>query len=1138
MFKQKTRSTLLSIIVALSILVSCGGSVLADPVDPQQGDTTANTEQAGPEDPADSKDSVDPADTKDPENQEEPEEPAEPAKVRGAKSGDSASGDSFGNGLSWSLSSAGELVISGEGAIPDYTSASGAPWADQTNEIITITIDEGITSIGAYAFSGCSSATSINLPTSGITSIGDRAFENCGFKAFSMPYSVRTIGEGAFYGCSSLANLSISYSATSIGEYAFSGCAFQGISIPYNLTSISNGMFANCPNLNSIYLDSNIISIGESAFSGCTNLSNVYMSDSLKTIGKQAFMNSGIQSLSIPKNITVIKTETFSGCTNLERITFGESLTTIETLAFSGCTKLTSITINDPIASIAAGAFSGCSALATVNSYVDPDKLTWGASADDFISGKGTKCLVPSRYAAAYTSKFADLNLAFESSVLGNGTCGDNATWLLDGDGTLIISGTGAMYDFNDNDPTWDSVSYRIKHVVINSGVTSVGNYAFSNYGSIESVTLSETVSSIGDYAFSDTNNLRTVNLSEGLTVIKDGAFQESAIKSLTIPSGVTTIGYAAFDKSQLESITFAENSKLKNIPEKTFNYCTNLKSIVIPDSVTSIGIRAFYGCEDLSEVVLPKNLSEIGAYAFCQCQELESITIPGSVALWGVNSFQECLNLTSVTICDGVKEIPDAAFRDCPSLSSVTMADSITKIGVSAFFINVDDATGSLQSITLPSKLTNIGAFAFNGQVLTSLTIPGGVETIDEQVYGENYSLTSLTFLKGTKTISDDAGLSSFMIKSVSVPSTVTFIGYNAFGGVFLEDLYLYPNPDNLINFDHDDTNINSSTKIHVLNEYLLAYQLKYSDIKDQFVGDLDPNGEAQINTGAGIHLYGYTLSLAGDVGVNFWFNIDDKYLDNDNYILFTVNGQEQTVKVSEAASTSNSDYLAFRCGVAAKEMSDEITAQFFLADGTPLGDAYTYSVREYANYILTHDSYSQYAKTLVKAMLNYGASSQKHFGYNTSALANAILPEDERVPSIATPNNITFDAFDTGYLNPEKVSLVLNSTVSLKLYFNKTDAQGKVFKIGDTTLRTITSGSYLVVYVDNITAMQFCSLVTIDVYQNNAKLGSVNYVPAKYCKLVVGMPNDDVITDDLKLTVSALYYFGRAAENYVAHS
>ena len=251
---------------------------------------------------------------------------------------------------------------------------------------------------------------------------------------------------------------------------------------------------------------------------------------------------------------------------------------------------------------------------------------------------------------------------------------------------------------------------------------------------------------------------------------------------------------------------------------------------------------------------------------------------------------------------------------------------------------------------------------------------------------------------------------------------------------------------------------------------------------------------------------------------------------------MLFTVNNRTQKVLVSEAERAQGSPrYRIFSCGVAAKEMTDKVTAQFYLYDGTPVGSEYTYTVREYANYILTHDSYSQKAKTVVKAMLNYGACSQTYFNYRTSSLANSVLPESERCPSIASPNGIGYKTDDYGILIPERVSLSLDSTITLKLYFNSKDVDGFEFRRNGRTLTTSRSGEYTVVHVDRIPALDIHSAVVVDVYRNNNYVGKFGYSPAKYCKIVLGMNNDGTITDELKLLVSTLYDFNIALRNYV---
>ena len=972
--------------------------------------------------------------------------------------------------------------------MPDFSSKEDRPWKEYEYSIQFVRIEEGVTHIGDNSFAQLHAMSNAYYPSSSLKSIGKYAFEGSdNFNSGILPDSITSIGDKAFYADASIQTIHLPSELTSVGEAAFSKCGFKSITLPDKLTYVSKEMFAGCGKLNFVYFSHSITSVGEGAFKECPNLHDVYMYESVKTFGKGIFKNSTLYSFTCPELITVIPEDTFSGCKELRWVQFGDKLETIEANAFYGCSEMTEITIDDSVKSIAAGAFAGCSKLATVNAFVDPAKLTWGASANDFIADKGTTCIVPGRYYDAYVAKFGNLNLNIVSNIFGQGSCGENLTWIVDGDGTMIISGTGPMYDYEAQSQPWYGLNSKIKKVVVESGVTSIGDYAFAGvFGSLTKVTLSDTVKSIGSKAFYSTNNLEGIVLPEGLTTIKANAFEESAIKSVNIPSTVTTISREAFMN------------------------CNRLKAIDLHDKITTIEYKAFTGCNDL-----------------------QSVTIPGSIETWEEYTFSQS-GVESVTICEGITSIAPNTFYECINLSEVNLPSSLTSIEGGAFFIDYESHYGSLESITLPANLSYIGGWAFSGQLIRSIAIPSGV-TLEYSALGGCPSLNSITFLSGITSIDDDLCYDSEMIKSVTIPSTVTYVGYRAFyEGLYMEDIYLYPAPANVaLNFDPGYSNINSDTKIHVLQQYLDDYKTKYEYIADQFVGDLDPNGEGMIDIGTGAHLYGYNLSLAGDIGVNFWFKIDENYLDPDNYIKFTVNGQEQIVKVSEATDgPSGSGAKIFRCSVVAKQMSDTITAQFYTANGFPDGSTYSYTIMEYANYILTHSNYTDRDKNITKAMLNYGASAQKYFKYKTETLANSVLPASEREVAIKDYTDIPLEQNLQTYAEPAMVSLILNTTITLKLYFHPEDVEGLTIKYGNKVLEKTVNGDYVSVKIENIPANSISSRYGVTFFdENNQFLGQTMYCPTQYIRLVLSQPEGDAVyNDDLKRLVSALYDFNRS--------
>ena len=298
------------------------------------------------------------------------------------------------------------------------------------------------------------------------------------------------------------------------------------------------------------------------------------------------------------------------------------------------------------------------------------------------LSGLLVLCLI---FSLLPVSAFAD--------TAKSGTCGDNLTWTLQ-DGVLTISGTGNMKNYsmqkvNDKYITtapWGEYYDTIKSVVIEAGVTSIGDYAFYKCSSLASVTIPDSVTSIGSSAFSFCSSLASVTIPDSVTTIGDWAFYNcSSLTSVTISDSVTSIGSSVF-----------------------YN-CSSLASVTIPDSVTSIGERAFCDCSSLASVTIPDSVTSIGGGAFCDCSSLASVTIPNGVTSIGGSVFYGCSSLASVTIPNSVTSIGNSAFYGCSSLASVTIPDSVTSIGSSVF-----EGCISLASVTIPDSVTSIGDYAF----------------------------------------------------------------------------------------------------------------------------------------------------------------------------------------------------------------------------------------------------------------------------------------------------------------------------------------------------------------------------------------------------------------------------------------
>ncbi len=286
-------------------------------------------------------------------------------EVSGASSG------ACGASVNWALDDNGTLTISGTGEMYSYNNSSysnPSPWRKSTDLKVVI-VEDGVTSIGSYAFLMCSNLESIVMPNT-VTSIGDGAFYYCwNLESVTIGNSVTSIGNYAFWDCNKLESIVMPNTVTSIGSNAFFNCSsLTSVVIPEKVTSIGNGAFMICSKLASIDIPDSVTSIGDAAVSECSSLESIVIPEAVTRIGNNVFQNcSKLESIVIPEEVTYLGGYAFSGCSNLASITIPEEVTRIENGAFSGCSSLASITIKGSVTYIGWDVFQNCSKLESID---------------------------------------------------------------------------------------------------------------------------------------------------------------------------------------------------------------------------------------------------------------------------------------------------------------------------------------------------------------------------------------------------------------------------------------------------------------------------------------------------------------------------------------------------------------------------------------------------------------------------------------------------------------------------------------------------------------------------------------------------------------------------------------------------
>ena len=654
-------------------------------------------------------------------------------------------------------------------------------WAFAGCSLTSIAIPSSVSSIGNYALAGCS-FTSIDIPSS-VSSIGNYAFADCDITSITIPSSVISIGDFAFNACNNLnsvilsdginsvgisafadcANLSsvtIANSVTSIGKYAFYNCeSLTSITLPSSLTSIEEGVFANCHSLAYVSTPEGLKSVGDFAFYGCS-FSSFTIPSSVTSIGYYAFYHcDNLTSITIPDNVTIIRQDTFSYCLSLSSITLSSSLKIIEAEAFSHCSSLPFIILPLSVTVIGQEAFNSCSSLSSITIPSSVNVIDSGAFADcSGLTSITVKAMTPPQ---GYQGMFYNTN---------------NCPIYVPAESVQLYKQSWSAYaDRIQAMPQPNNVIYYTSSngQIVTPYATNVfgANIVSNEYvGGQGVMTFDGDVTQIGQNAFQGCVTLSSVDIPKSVTVLGSHAFWNcSGLTSIEIPNSVTSIGINPFagctDMTTIvvesdNPVFDSRNNCNAVIETDSGDLVSGCKSTVIPNSVTSIASWGFQSCSGLTSIEIPNSVTFIGQYAFQDCSGLTSIEIPSSVTIISNNPFYGCSGLTSMIVASD-NPVYDSR-NNCNAIIKTTSGELIS----------------GCQSTVIPNSVTGIGPYAFYGCTgLTSIEIPDPVTVINQFAFYGCTGLTSVTISHSITTIGSNAfercsGLGSVTIFATSPPS------------------------------------------------------------------------------------------------------------------------------------------------------------------------------------------------------------------------------------------------------------------------------------------------------------------------------------------------------------------------------
>ena len=788
--------------------------------------------------------------------------------------------------------------------------------------------------------------------------------------------SVTSIGENAFYGWAELTSVTIPDSVKSIGAYAFTYCTeLTSVTIPASVTSIGKYTFSWCTSLSEVTIPDSVTNIGECAFGQCESLSEV----------------------TIPDSVTNISESAFEECYSLTSVTIGNSVTSIGEWAFYSCGCLTEITIPDSVTSIGANAFEGC--LELENVYYTGSESDWESVSIE--NGNDALKNATITYVKA-AQKILNSELTYE----------------IDEEGVLTITGDDtalpAFLDSEWNMTEWCGDRSKIKKVVFNTpNLTSIGRGAFYEFENLESIVLPNSLTMIGDSAFERCTSLEKIEFPNTLTTIGESAFYGcEKLESIELPDSLTTLRWGAFGFCKaLKSIKLS--AAMTSIPEGAFMYAA-IESFTIPAGITEIGDFAFGGCPNLKAINVEADNSN-----YCSVDGV--LFNKDKTALMQYPIGKED---AAYTVPDTVTSILEGAFCYAESLTDITLPDFLTTIEEDAF------SGTKIKSITIPDTVTKIDSWAFGEcEDLTSVIIPDSVTEIGSYAFEYCSSLADVTLSDSLKNIGECAFADCPLLTDITIPASVTNVGYGVFEGSGLKSAtFECDDADAIANFNPDEgcyifygcTDLETIyVPVGCVDAYKNSegYQAAMFDCID-LIQEM-PTAEVK----------GYSVSYNGNVTINFHYAVSDEY--KNGCLKF---GDGTTISVNDAAVDGNG-YYVFPISMPAKNMYDEITAQFCNGSGYAVGKTVTFKMSDYLSAVKEAAPNAACAE-FVDNFLEYGAQAANYFNVSGAPTAKTYTDADYDavITALAAYENVKID--DDTFVG---ATLLLKSTPKLRLYYSE---------------------------------------------------------------------------------------------------